>query len=344
MEKLPNYQKVHRNLLKKLPKRTKDVVERRFGLEKDERETLEAIGSSYGVCRERIRQIEESGISLIKKEIKNSPYQNIFRSLSNYLKERGDLRREDLLLSQASNPKVQNQTLFWLTLGEPFLRFSENQDIYPLWTINPNSLDLAQKVINSFVNKFEIEKRLFSEEEAVKVFNKELKPDIKLKRRVLLSYLEISKKIEQNPEGLFGLQDWPEVSPRGVKDKAYLALKKYGRPLHFREVAKAIDGLSLTPKSSTLPQTVHNELIRDPRFVLVGRGMYALKEWGYSPGQVKDVISNVLKESKRPLSKEEIVEKVLSQRIVKENTILLSLQNKDYFSRTPKGKYTVKES
>jgi hypothetical protein len=102
--------------------------------------------------------------------------------------------------------------------------------------------------------------------------------------------------------------------------------------------------LGLTSKTSTLPQTVHNELIRDPRFVLVGRGIYALKERGYIPGQVRDIILNILKESKKPLSRQEVVEKVLSQRIVKENTILLSLQNKKYFSRTSQGKYTVKES
>ena len=105
---------------------------------------------------------------------------------------------------------------------------------------------------------------------------------------------------------------------------------------------KAIDKLNVASKGTTLPQTVHNELIRDPRFILVGRGIYALKEWGYLPGQVRDIIVNILKENKKPLSKDEIVKKVLSQRLVKENTILLNLQNKDYFSKNSQGKYILK--
>ena len=336
--------KIHQDLLKGLPERTRDVIERRYGLESDNRETLESIGKSYGICRERVRQIEEGGVNLIRQEIKKPPYQKIFQRFVGQLKEEGDLKREDLLLSQFSHRKLQNQTLFWLTLGDPFSRFSETREFYSLWTINSDSLCLAEKVVESFVERFEKEKRLIPEEEAFKAFKKNFGPKVKLTSRALFSYLEISKKIEQSPEGSFGLQEWPEVNPRGVKDKAYLALKNNGNPLHFRKVAEMIDELGLTSKGTTLPQTVHNELIRDPRFVLVGRGIYALTEWGYAPGQVKDVISRVLKENKNPLTKEEIIEKVLSQRIVKENTILLSLQDKEYFSKNSQGKYTVRES
>jgi len=151
-----------------------------------------------------------------------------------------------------------------------------------------------------------------------------------------LSFLEISKKIQKNSEGLFGLREWPEINPKGVKDKAFLVFKKTQKPLHFVQVAQFID--------SALPQTVHNELIKDPRFVLVGRGIYALKEWGYEQGQVKDVISKILKEARNPLSKEEILEKTLKQRLVKQNTVFLNLSNKKYFFRTGDGRYTIQES
>ncbi|MCD6177859.1 hypothetical protein J7K03_01190 [bacterium] len=344
MEKLLSSQIIYNNLLKNLPTRVRDVIKRRFGLEKATRETLESIGRSYGVCRERIRQIEQSGIALIKKEIKKPIYQRIFRYFNSYLKKEGGLKREDLLLSQFSSSKVQNRALFWLTLGESFFRFPETEDLYPLWTVNPKSVDLARQVINGFVEKFKKEKKLISEKEALMLFKNELKVSERVTSRALISYLEISKDIEKNYEGLFGLKHWPEVSPRGIKDKAYLALKKSGRPLHFAEVAKLISQLNIgTSNKPVLPQTVHNELIRDPRFVLVGRGIYALREWGYVPGQVRDIIIKVLREENRPLSREEIIEKVLSQRLVKENTILLNLQNKDYFLRDSQGRYILKE-
>jgi DNA-directed RNA polymerase delta subunit len=124
-----------------------------------------------------------------------------------------------------------------------------------------------------------------------------------------------------------------------------LVFKKHGKPLHFTKVAELIDKFNYNlPNKKTYSQTVHNELIKDSRFVLVGRGIYALKEWGYERGYVKDVIFQVLKSAQKPLDKEEILEKVLKQRIVKENTVLLNLSNKNYFLRTSKGNYTIKEA
>ncbi|MCX6764106.1 MAG: HTH domain-containing protein [Candidatus Nealsonbacteria bacterium] len=335
-------QKIYQNLLNELPERTRNVIGRRFGLGGEERETLDSIGKSYGVCRERVRQIEDSGINLVKKELKKPLYREVFQYFISNLKRTGNLKREDLLLSKMTPAEFQNQTLFWLTLGDPFFRFSENNDFHSLWTINLDSFDFAQKVTHNFIERFNKEERLIAQDEIFNIFKKDFGPKVKLTSEAVLSYLEISKKIDQDSEGLFGLKEWPEVSPRGVKDKAFLALKKANRPLHFNEVTNSINQLDLVSKNKALPQTVHNELIRDQRFVLVGRGIYALKEWGYLPGQVKDIIQGVLKENKDPLSKQEIIKKVLNQRLVKENTILLNLQNKKYFSRNDQGKYTLK--
>lgn len=335
-------QKIYQNLLNELPERSRNIIERRFGLAGQERETLDSIGKSYGVCRERIRQIEDSGINFIKKELKKPLYRDVFQYFINNFKRTGNLKREDLFLCKMTPADFQNQTLFWLTLGDPFFRFSENNDYHPLWTINLDSFDFAQKVVCNFIDRFNKEERLISQDEVFHIFKKDFDSKTNLTSQAVFSYLEISKKIDNNSEGFFGLKDWPEISPRGVKDKAFLALKKAGKPLHFNEVTNSINQLDLDSKNKALPQTVHNELIRDSRFVLVGRGIYALKEWGFLPGQVRDIIQEVLKQNKGPLSKEEIIQKVMKQRLVKENTILLNLQNKKHFSRNDKGKYTLK--
>ena len=86
--------------------------------------------------------------------------------------------------------------------------------------------------------------------------------------------------------------------------------------------------------------TTHNELIKDDRFVLVGRGLYALSEWGYSNGVVRDVIKTVLKD-KGALTKEDVIKEVLKQRQVKENTIYVNLQNPRYFRKDVKGRYSL---
>lgn len=86
-------------------------------------------------------------------------------------------------------------------------------------------------------------------------------------------------------------------------------------------------------------QAIHNELIKDGRFVLIGRGIYALKEWGYSKGTVSDIIAQVLKTAGEPMHRDEIVKKVLEKRQVKETTVLLNLQSKPQFKRTKKATY-----
>ena len=156
---------------------------------------------------------------------------------------------------------------------------------------------------------------------------------------ILASYLEISKRIQENKEGKIGLVDWPEIRSRSVKDRAFLVFKKHQKPLHFRHIAELINQLeSEVSFKKAHPQTVHNELIKDQRFVLVGKGMYALGEWGYTPGTIKDVIAQVLKE-KPQLTKDDIVKEVLSQRMVEKNTILIKLNNKKYFQKNENGNY-----
>jgi len=327
-----NYAKICQNLIKDLPPRTREVISRRFGLNPPagggKKETLEAIGKDYGITRERVRQIEEDGfLRLEPQRLPSKECQKTFQYFTDQLKNFGDLKKEDILLQDLGGRRFQPQIYFLLTLGPNFEKLGESDEFYSLWTINQNSLVLAKKVIDSFYNQLKKNNRTLS----LKDFQLSYSPS----QTTLISYLEISKKIQKNYEGLFGLKDWPEINPRGVKDKAYLVFKKTKRPLHFNRVAELI--------AAALPQTVHNELIRDERFVLVGRGIYALREWGYEPGQVKDVIFKILKKTGKPLNKEEILKKVLQQRLVKENTVLLNLSNKKYFLKTSQG-YTVKKA
>lgn len=113
--------------------------------------------------------------------------------------------------------------------------------------------------------------------------------------------------------------------------------------MHFTEIADRINEISFDKKKANAA-TVHNELILDEKYILVGRGLYGLKEWGYQKGTVIDVIEKIIAESGQSLSREEIINKVLAQRIVKKATINLALMNRDKFEITADGKYKVKES
>jgi Sigma-70, region 4 len=333
MLKLKNmdYKKICENYLKDLPQRTADVVERRFGLKSGERETLEAIGLSYGITRERVRQIEREGFEKIRPEIRKN--QEIFSNFKKTIESFGGLKKESELLDILGQGKYQNQIFFLLTNGEGFDRAAEDDNFYAFWTTDKKSFSEAKKVINSTISEFKKNKKTISLDELANG-NKE----------VFASYIGISKEIQKNPEGKYGLRNWLEINPRGIKDKAYLVLKKKEEPLHFTQIASLIGELPFSANRKVHTATVHNELIKDDRFILVGRGLYALKEWGYETGVVKDIILKSLKQAKRPLTKDEIVSKVLEQRFVKENTVLLNLQNKQYFVRDEKGRYNIKEA
>jgi len=315
-----NYQKICSNLLSNLPDRTKDVIVRRFGLATGEKETLDFIGKSYGITRERVRQIESAGFSKIRSKMEKD--HKVFKHFAGLLNDWGGLKKEDILLSQLGGSKYGPHVFFLLNLGSnDFQRVQETKETHAFWTTDISTLDSTKRIVRDLYKKLRKAQKPLSLKECDS----------------LLSYLEISRLIGKNSDGRFGLREWPEINPRGVKDKAFLVFKKENKPLHFSRVAQLIGENALT-------QTVHNELIRDSRFVLIGRGIYALAEWGYQPGTVKDVISHVLQESGSGLSKDEVLGRVLEKRLVKKNTILLNLSNKEHFLRNSQGKYLLRDA
>jgi hypothetical protein len=344
MEKI-NYSQIYAKLTKGLSPKTKDIFDRRFGVKttakgKDEGvqiETLESIGKSLGITRERVRQIEEVGFNFIKKNHQET-LDKLFSQFRAYFNEKGGFKREEVVLSDLGDTKNKPYVLFLLTLGNEFARVCGKKDYHYFWVSQPQEEKAVKETLNSLVSDIEKHGSLLTKEELSAKFASQYN----LTNETLASYLEISKKIQENKEGKLGLIDWPEIKPRGVKDKAFLVFKKEQKPLHFREITTLIDGLEYGKSSKkTHPQTVHNELIKDKRFVLVGRGTYALSEWGYVPGTIKDIIAKVLKEKPQLVSQDEIVKEVLSQRLVAKNTVLINLNNKKYFTKDSSGKYFV---
>ncbi|MBU3942506.1 hypothetical protein KKA24_00820 [Patescibacteria group bacterium] len=329
-----NYQKICSDLLKDLPSRTVSVIERRFGLQEGKRETLEAIGASYNITRERVRQIENEGFSKIKPILEKD--EKLLKHFQNALTSFGGVKKEDELLEVLGGKNSKNQVFFLLTNFKDFERVLEDNDCYTCWAVKKASLNNAKNVIKSTIGRLNKENQVLD--------FKDLLKGQKVDKETFVSYINISKNIGKNPGGKYGLNKWIEINPKGIKDKAYLVLKGKNEPIHFTQVAVMIGKLPFAGNNKVHTATVHNELIKDERFVLVGRGLYALKEWGYEPGIVRDIIVRTLKDSNTALTKEQILSKVSKQRFVKENTITLNLQNKNYFLRNSQGKYTIKES
>ncbi|HEB13675.1 MAG TPA: hypothetical protein ENI13_01705 [candidate division CPR3 bacterium] len=283
----------------------------------------------------------EGGLKQIRSAFSGKKGKNVepvFGYLERTLKEAGGLRREDLLVGSLGKKDV-NHILFLMHLGDPFVRQSETDELHSFWTLTPGIQKDVESLLVKLVRHFEKQASSATIEELASLNNPHSK-------NALLSYLEVSKNILEGPDGKWGPSSWPEINPKGIKDKAYVVLKNEEAPLHFTEVAKFIDRLqdaiALSSSRPALAQTVHNELIKDDRFVLVGRGTYGLQEWGYSPGTVKDVLRSILKSNGNSLGKDDIIKKTLEQRQVKESTIVMNLQNKQYFTRTSAGRYQLR--
>jgi DNA-directed RNA polymerase delta subunit len=336
------FQQVSDDLLKSLDTRSKDIISRRFGLATDAKETLESIGESYGITRERVRQIEAQAKKTLAT---NLPLLKSVEELLEtiFIAEGGIIppERLALLVEERIGSGVKLAiALFYLELLPDYSFVSTDALFLPHWRRAsgiPAQAELVVRAGNELLTKagHPLEEDTF----VAAIKQRVVSP---LETRQLFAWLLASKGMRKNPFGQWGLVGWSEITPRGVGDKAYAVLRQHGKPAHFRDITKLINE-ALFDRKQANPQTVHNELIKDKRFVLVGRGLYGLIEWGYMPGTVADVLASVLHKSAKALTREELIEQVLAQRLVKKNTILLSLQDHRRFVKTSENKYTLKE-
>ncbi len=345
--KKTNLQKVIADLLSQLSARQKDIIVKRFGLKSGKRKTLEEIGDGYGITRERVRQIENDAKSAILKSDKIKSLDPYFQLLFDFFNANGGIRAEHVLFTRdvgdispadAASPVAAAHLYFLLCLGSQFTRHSETEAFHPAWAVKNARVDNAKMALQQLAKQLDEKKGLVKKEtlfEWLRELSGAHDP------AALESYLAVAKNIAPNVYGEYGLAHWPDVKTRGVRDKAYLVLKKRAQPMHFRDIVSEINKTFSLAKSAHT-QTVHNELIKDNKFVLVGRGTYALADWGYKPGRVSDVLIRILKDAKRPLSREEIAEAVFKERKVKPNTIFLNLQNKKYFEKMNDGRFVYK--
>ena len=321
--------------------REREIIARRFGLF-ERRETLEQIGELLGITRERVRQLEKAVITKLRqsgKEHKLSGIDEFQQTVTQLLETSGGLTRISALTQQLVKDPTrteQSRVAFLCSLCPNLLVIQEDDSFYG--AVGLSSL-YDEKGLKDAINNIADTVKTIGEPQSIDF----IATKAKLSDNQLAESLASSSKQLTSLGGQWGLVKWPLVNPKNIRDKIYVILKENGRHMHFNEIAESIKSSDFKRKNVTT-QAIHNELIKDKRFVLIGRGIYALKEWGYEKGTVADIISEVLKEANKPLHRDEIVKLVLKSRFVKETTILLNLQGKPQFKRVAKATYELSEA
>lgn len=317
--------------------REREIISRRFGLF-DRKETLEQIGELLGITRERVRQLEKAVIQKLKTNAKLGKLPRINKLqpiLQESINDRGDVVRVSELsayLTEKNTRIDQSQVSFIAELCPDLVVIEENDNYYHSAGVKAVH-DEAK--IKELVETIIAAIKKIGHQTTIEQVAKSLDSDLGVQHARALA--SISKQLA-TLNGQWGLIKWPTVNPKNIRDKIYVILKESGKPMHFNEIAGDIKKSEFKRKDVTT-QAIHNELIKDKRFVLIGRGIYALKEWGYEKGTVADIITDVLKKAEAPLHRDEIIKQVLKSRFVKETTILLNLQGKSQFKRVAKATY-----
>lgn len=330
-----------KDILAVIPKeREQEIIARRFGLF-ERKETLEQIGELLGITRERVRQLEKATMAALKSQANKGEVPHINEAqtaIVSLLVELGHVARIKEIgaqLTESDTREDQSILAFIAQLCPKLILIEDNDHFHPsIGLVDIHNESRLKKLVEQIVAAV----KKIGKPETIEVIALEAKNDSNRHAAALAS----TSKHLATLNGKWGLIKWPTVNPKNIRDKIYVILQENGKHMHFNEIAKAIKDSDFKRRDVTT-QAIHNELIKDKRFVLIGRGIYALNEWGYKQGTVSDIISDILRTAQKPLHRDEIVKQVLESRYVKETTVLLNLQSKPRFKRVAKATYTLAE-
>lgn len=336
-------QSLLQNLFMVLTDKEAMVIKKRYALQGNQKQTLEKIGNHFNVTRERIRQIESIALGKLRRTVRTTQLDDVNEMAKVIVQQHGGVMREDDLITAClkqikEGNKIDGAVLrLSFSIDNELIQGKRSNTFVPFWRLESLAMKDVSLIVNNIVKILKKRKSCMKSTEIVSAIQSLNLFEGRIPSEELISnILKIDERLRNIPEG-WGLTEWRFVRPRSIRDKVEIILKKKGEPLHFMEIANEIREADFDHKNVTV-QAVHNELIRYPEFVLVGRGLYALKDWGYESGTVADVIEKILIE-KGPLSKKEIISEVSKQRTVKVGTISLNLQKMPYFKRVGRAVY-----
>ena len=334
-------------LLRLLSPKERLVIERRYNLDHTRRATLEEIVKHFKVTRERIRQIEKSALQKLRRNVFTTPLSSLYTIATEVIVEHGGVMQQELFFNDLVQKIMNGGTAdvdslsLAFELDSAYVVVGNTIKLHPYIRLQHISDEAIGEVCETATRMLEEKGDVAPKQEFVREVFGVYQAKSNVSPAFIESVLHLDKNIKVLPEG-YGLFSWRHIHPRTLRDKIFFILRTSSKPLHFVDIANKIIEMRFDTKRVNL-QAVHNELIRCGDFVLIGRGIYALKEWGYQSGTVMDVIESILRQHGE-MEQEDIVKSVLERRQVKRITILLALKNNSKFVRIGRKRYKLASS
>lgn len=323
-----------------LDQRSADIVARRYC---PNPETLEQIGKSLGVTRERVRQIEKKSIRAIKK---STDYDSLLFDAKRSLVTRGYIstaevdriaRSRHLGMRQELSRAIAAFVVESLRTGdEPTGLQSVAVDGEPI----RDCLELVQELMGSVGRQGRQVADCPSAiaAQVAKHMGRDLGMDvIDIETLIVDLYPEIRDQAKVELRRRRALATAPNLARQVLKEST--------KPLHREEiagkVAQARRDLGMRPLADA---SVFNVLYEYPNlFSYVNQGTYGLREWGSSVPYIRDIITEVLASTGRPMTQAEIGHRVRKIRPVKDSSLIMYIDMDHRFYRARSGKYGLRE-
>ena len=215
---------ITKKLLKALPERSADILSRRYGLDKSvKRETLESVGRSYTITRERVRQIETGALAAVRKSDEYLDNQAIFTELTGVIHDLGTIVCEDVFLKEiTTSESLQNHLHFLLVIGDNFTKLKENIGFVHRWHADTLISERVHDALER-VHKNIARNELLAEKEIIERLLQELGDDIE----------DITDYVGLAPDmGAFEYGSTASVNDPGELPQKYALHQNYPNPFN----------------------------------------------------------------------------------------------------------------
>lgn len=324
-----------------------DIVKRRYGFVMGEKETLEEIGKSYGLSRERIRQIQQKAFRRMSHP-SNASRRPIINLMERMLFDNGCLVSDqdaDSLVSQIfANQPFDGSSLLDLFADLGWIQSHRIGDL-SFYAPKINGF----KLIDFMEDIFELLKKSAEPLSPTSILNKlppikEIRDDRLNLLNLITKNCSLDPRIETKIAGKFSTYRMTKYVVNLWIPLIIQVLEEAQTPLYYTEIADRVNDKVISSNRHLEPRRAHSLLIENSSFAHVGiRGTYGLIKWGLRKESTGELAIECIEKAGFPLHWEQIYNYISRFKDSPKMNIRSILDQSGKFEKKGTGFYGIKE-